>query len=71
MAESFRTAKQILDTLKPAPISPSNDPATRQGQREIVAATLTAAVVAASRERITPEEAAAKFREMMRVVWEG
>jgi hypothetical protein len=47
---------------------PSLEPATRQGQREIAAATLAAGMIAAARERITAEAAMAKMREVLEVL---
>lgn len=48
---------------------PASHPATRKGQKEIVAATLAAGMIAAEGKPVTAEEAAARMKEMMGVLW--
>ena len=47
----------------------SPQPATRQGQREIVAATLAAGMIAAEGKAVTAAEAVARWREVMGGAW--
>ncbi len=50
---------------------PPQQPATRQGQREIAAASLAAGMIAADGRPVTAEQAVAKMREVMEVLGRG
>lgn len=47
---------------------PAPQPATRQGQREIVAATLVAGLIASTQERVTTEQVMEKMHEVLELL---
>ena len=59
MIDAFRSPA-LRSCVPPPPPAP----ATRQGQREIVAATLAAAMIVVQGKPITAEEAVARWREV-------
>ena len=77
MIDAFRLSQKALAEAAGRPMDPQRSyipppppqPATRQGQREIVAATLAAGMIAAGGKAVTAEQARAVWREVMGVAW--